>query len=773
MKYGFGQSVRRSEDLRLLMGCGRFTDDIVLPRMTAAVVLRSPHAHAAVRGIDAEAARAMPGVLAVLTAADAAADGLGPLRVVDTTKNRDGSAPFTPRRTILAESRVRYVGEPVALVVAGTEAEARDAAEAIEVDYESLPAVGDTEGAMREGAPLIWPEAPRNRAVEWEAGDRAATERAFAASSRTVRLALVNNRVNGTPMEPAAAIGDYEPGEGRYTLYAPSQGVHGLRETLTRDVLAVEERRLRVVTPDVGGAFGLREAAFAEHGLVLWAARRLGRPVKWCATRAESMLADPHARDHVTEAEIALDAEGRFLAVRVHTIGNIGAYASAHGRTVPTDGYAAGITGLYTVPVFHVSVDVVFTNMMMTDAYRGAGRPEAIYVIERLADAAAAELGIAREEIRRRNLIPESAMPYRTATGEVYDSGEFERNMTEALKAADAAGFDARRTAARARGRLLGLGLSTYVKINGGMPNELAEIRFESGGGLAVIIGTQTNGQGHATSFAQLVADRLGVPFESVTLIQGDSENVPYGKGTGGSSALSVGGAALAGAIDKVILSGRKIAAHLLEAAEADVRFESGRYTIAGTDRSVGMSEVAAASFRAGPWSAEIGFGLAERALYLPRGKTFANGCHVVEVEVDPETGRTEILRYTIVDDMGRLLNPMLVLGQIHGGLAQGLGQAMSESCAYERETGQFLSATFMDYCLPRAADIPDVTIAFNEVPCTTNPLGVKGVGEAGTTGAMPAIVSAVVDALRDFGVRHLDMPLTPERVWRAIRGNG
>ncbi|MFO0995390.1 MAG: xanthine dehydrogenase family protein molybdopterin-binding subunit [Alphaproteobacteria bacterium] len=771
MKYGFGQSVRRSEDPRLLMGRGRFMDDIVLPRMAAAVVLRSPHAHAEIRGIDAEAARGMPGVLAVLTAAELAADGLGPITAHDAIENSDGSTAFTPGRPLLAERRVRFVGEPVALIVAETEAEARDAAEAITVDYDALPAVGHAADAMRDGAPLIWPEAPRNRAVEWEAGDRAATERAFAAAAGSVRIALVNNRVNGTPMEPLAAIGDYDPGEGRYTLYAQSQGVHGPRETLARDVLKVEERKLRVVTPDVGGAFGLRAAAFTEHGLLLWAARRVGRPVKWCATRAETMLADPHARDHVTEAELAFDAEGRFLAVRVHTIGNLGAYPSMHGRLVLTDGYAIGITGLYTVPAFHVRVDVVFTNTMATEAYRGAGRPEAIYVIERLADAAAAELGLAKDEIRRRNLIPASAMPYRTASGQVYDSGQFEHNMTEALKAADAAGFESRRAAARARGRLLGLGLTTYVKINGGMPSEMAELRFERGGGVAVIIGTQTNGQGHATSFAQMVAGQLGVPFESVTLIQGDSDHVPYGKGTGGSSALSVGGSALTGAIDKVIRSGQKIAAHLLEAAEADVRFADGRYAIAGTDRAVSMGEVAAASFRAGPWSAEIGFGLAERALYLPRGKTFANGCHVVEVEVDPETGQIQLQRYTIVDDMGRILNPMLVLGQIHGGLAQGLGQALFESCAYERETGQFLSATFMDYCLPRAADIPEIAIAFNEVPCTTNPLGVKGVGEAGTTGAMPAIVSAVVDALRDFGIRHLDMPLTPERIWQVTRG--
>jgi carbon-monoxide dehydrogenase large subunit len=691
------------------------------------------------------------------------------LRPTDTLKNRDGTAPPSPPRPVPADGRVRYVGEPVAIVVAESEPEARDAAELVEVDYGPLPAVADVRQAAAPDAVQLWPELPGNRAIDWSLGDEAATARAFAQAARRISIELVNNRISGFPMEPLALMGVYDDGAGRYTLHTPSQGVHSFRSGVSH-ALGVPEHAVRVLTPEVGGAFGVREAFLPEHVLVLWAARRAGRPVKWVATRGETLLADPQARDHWTRAELALDSENRFLAIRVHTLGNLGAYISAHGRTVPTLTYAQGMTGLYTFEAAYVRVEAIVSNTISTDAYRGAGRPEALYVVERLVDKAAAELGVSREALRRKNFIPPEAMPYKTALGEVFDSGRFDENMARAAVLAELPGIEARRRQAEARGKRLGLGIATYVKINGGSPNEMAEIRFEAGGGVSVLIGTQANGQGHATVYAQYLADTLGLPFEAIRIVQGDSDQVPYGKGTGGSSALSVGGSALAGAAERIIESGKRIAAHLLETAVADLAFADGRYTVSGTDRSVAMTEVAAAAFRAGPWSAETGFGLAERALYLPRGKTFANGCHLCEVELDPDTGDLAITRYAIVDDVGRVFNPMIVEGQVHGGLVQGLGQALVEHCVYEEGSGQFLTASLMDYGLPRADLFPSFAVAFNEVPCTTNPLGVKGVGEAGTTGGTPALVSAALNALAPLGVAAIDMPLTPERVWRAIQ---
>lgn len=768
MRFGFGQSVPRNEDPRLLTGRGRFIEDMSAPGQAYLVVVRAPHAHADITGIDVAAARTAPGVLAVLTGEDAAADGLRGLQTDDGFKNRDGSESFAPPRPALAQGRVRFAGEPVAIVVAESEDAARDAVDLVDISYEALPCVVAVREAAAEGAPTLWSEAPGNISIDWDIGDAAAVERAFARAAHVVDVELESNRVIGFPMEPIAALGDFDVEEGRYTLHAPSQGVHKVH-ALIAEVMGIPRHSLRVVSPDVGGGFGVRVSALAEHVLVLWASKRTGRSVKWVATRGETMLVDPHARDHWTCASLALDTDGKMLAVRADTLAALGAHVAPNGRRIPTKSYAAGITGLYAIPHAHLRVRAMFTNTVPTEAYRGAGRPEALYVIERLADLAARKLGITREEIRRRNFIPPSAMPYTTPTVETFDSGEFARNLTDALANADAASIARRKDEARARGKLLGIGLSTYVKINGGSPDEMAEIRFNAGGGVAVIVGTQANGQGHATSFAQLVADRLGVPFESIQLVQGDSDQVPYGNGTGGSSFLSVGGSAVNGAIEKVIESGKRIAGHLLEAAPADLVFAAGRYAIAGTDRSVPMTDVARAAFRAGPWSKETGFGLAERMFYQQKGKTFANGCHVCEVEIDPETGALEVVRYTIVDDVGRVMNPMLVLGQVHGGLAQGLGQALLEHTAYDPESGQLLAGSLMDYCLPRASDFPNLDISFNEIPCTTNPLGVKGVGEAGTTGSMPALVGAAVDALAEYGVTHLDMPLTAERVWRAI----
>ncbi len=760
---GFGQAIRRTEDARFLTGAGRYTADIELPGQARACFLRSPHAHADIVALDAGAARSAPGVIAVLTGDDAAADGLGDIPRRDRLVNRDGSDPVSPPRPMIAHRRARYLGEPVAIVVAETEAQARDAAELIEVDFEPLDAVGDIAAATAAGAPLVWDDAPGNVSVDWAAGDAEATARAFAEARHVTRLELVDNRVIIMPMEPVAALAAWDAGAGTYTLYAPSQGVHLMRKDLVECVFKLPDEAMTVITPDVGGGFGMRSTAIPEQALVLWAARRTGRPVKWVAERGEAMLSDLQARDKVTRAEMALDGDGRILAIRCETLANNGAYVTPYGRGSATGGYAEEVTGAYDIAAYHVAVKVIFTNTMMIDAYRGAGRPEGIYVVERLIDAAAAELGVAPAELRRRNLVPAAAMPYATVTGETYDTGDFARNLDDALTLAGLGDVAARKAVARDAGKRYGVGLSTYVKINGGTDDELAELAFDEDGGLCVAIGSQSNGQGHETAYAQLAAGRLGVPFESVCVVQGDTRRVRYGQGTGGSSALSVGGVALFQAADKIIETARDLAAELIEAAAADIAFADGVFMVAGTDRGVTMIEVAkAAAGRGAP--------LADSELYTAQAHTHANGCHVCEVEVDVETGAVAIVGYTSVDDIGRVLNPMIAEGQVHGGIAQGVGQALCEEARYDAASGQLLSGSLMDYCLPRADDLPNIAAAFNEQPCATNPLGVKGVGEAGTTGALAAVVNAVVDALAEYGVRHVDMPLTSEKVWRAIQ---
>ena len=759
---GFRQSPRRREDALLLRGEGRFTADIDLAGQAYLHFLRSPHAHADIAAIDAAAARAMPGVLAVLTGADGLADGIGDIPDADGMANRDGSAPVTPPRPVIARDRVRHVGEPVAVVVAETLAQARDAAEQVAVDYAPLDAVGDIAAAVAPGAPLVWDDAPGNVSLDWAAGDAAATGRAFADAAHVTEIALVDNRVMVMPMEPVCAVGAFDSASGRYTLHAPTQGVHGVRRTIAEFGLGIPESDLRVLSPEVGGGFGMRSAATPEQVLLLWAARRTGRPVKWVAERGEACLSDAAARDHVTRAALALDGTGQFLAVRVTSLANIGAYVSPWARKMPTEGCTAAITGAYDIPAFHVAVKVVFSNTIITDAYRGAGRPEGIYVIERLVDKAAAELGLAPAELRRRNLVPAAAMPFATATGEVIDSGDFARRLDDALAAVSLPGAKARKQAARSRGRRYGIGLAVYIKINGGTPREAARLGVDGDGAVTLAIGTQDNGQGHQTAYAQLVAAELGLPPASVRVVQGDSDAVASGHGTGGSSAISVGGVAVVQAARKIVEAGIPAAGEVLETAVADIVFADGRYIVAGTDRSVTLAEVASAASAAGG-------GLDARAEYVAQAKTFANGCHVCEVEVDVETGRVEIVGYSVADDVGRLLNPMLAEGQVHGGLAQGIGQALLEHCVYDSRSGQLLTGSLMDYCLPRADDLPSFAVAFDEIPCATNPLGVKGVGEAGVTGALPAVVNAVVDALAEFGVRHVDMPVTAERVWRAI----
>ena len=673
-KYGFGQSVSRTEDPRFLTGRGRFTADLVLPNMAEAYILRSPVGHAAIKGVDASAARTGPGVLFVATGQDVVQAGLGgiPSTVVpDEHALRHVEMPVRP---VLARDRVRFVGEGVALVVARTLEQARDAAESIAVEYEDLPAIADTAGAVEAGAPPVWPNAPDNVAMEYRHGDPAEVERAFARAAHIARVELTQNRVMGMPMEPMAAIGDHDPARARYVLHCPSQGVHFVREILADQVFGVPRWAVQVVTPDVGGGFGVRVFPTVEQALVLWAAREIGRPVRYVAERTESNVADVQARDHATVAELALDADGRFLALRADTVAALGAYGSCHGLEVPTSGYAATIAGVYTIPVHDLRVRAVFTNTVPTDAYRGAGQPEAQYVAERLADAAAEAMGVSRAEIRRRNLIPAEAMPFTTSTGYRIDSGDLAGAMDKALALAEADGFEARRAEAEARGRLRGLGFATYMKLNGGSPDELVEARFDEGGGLTLVVGSVNNGQGHETMYAQLAADRLGIPIESVGIVQGDSELVSYGQGTGGSCALSTGGAAAITAMEQVVEEGKRFAGHLLEAAAADIEFAEGDYRVAGTDRVVSLTEVARAAFRAGPHTEELGFGLSAKHLWQRRAPTFPNGCHVCEVEVDPDTGRVGIVAYSVVDDMGRIMNPMLVEGQVHGGVVQGIG---------------------------------------------------------------------------------------------------
>ncbi|MFI5023032.1 MAG: xanthine dehydrogenase family protein molybdopterin-binding subunit [Alphaproteobacteria bacterium] len=772
-KFAFGQSIRRREDARLLTGDGRYADDINLPQQSYAYILRSPHAHARIRGISTGKAKAMPGVLAVFTGADLARDGIGTIPLLTPTTNRDGSIAPAPPYPCLAQDRARYVGDAVALVVGETLAAARDAAEEIEVDYSALPAWSKTAVADAGHPARIWDEVPGNLCFDWEIGDRGAAEKALAAAPHRVKLTLVNNRLVPNPMEPRAALGAYERGEERYVLYTSSQGSHFVRELLAKNVFKVPENRIRVVTPDVGGGFGAKIFLYREHALVLYAARKLGRPVKWTGERSDCFLADTHGRDNVSEAELGLDRDGRFLAMRVATVANLGAYLSNFSTFIPTLCGTQLLVGVYVMPAIHVSVKGVFTNTAPVDAYRGAGRPEAAYVIERMVDHAARKLGIPPDELRRRNFIAPAKMPYATTLGLTYDSGDFARNMEDALKLADAAGFPARKAAAMKAGKRRGLGFSTYIEQCGGGPNEAAEVRFDPSGSLTLLVGTQASGQGHQTAYAQILAEALGVPFEEIRVVQGDSDQVAFGRGTGGSRSLPVGGAAVDLAAKRVIERGKPIAAHLLEASAADIEFRDGRYRIAGTDRSVAIAQVAEAAFDPLRLPPEIEPGFGATAHFTPPASTFPNGCHLCELEVDPETGTARILRYLVVDDVGVVLNPLLLDGQIHGGVVQGIGQALLEACVYDAESGQLVTGSLMDYCMPRADDVPAIESRYNIVPCRSNPLGVKGAGEAGAIGAPPAVINALVDALAEYGIEHIDMPATPERIWKAITESG
>jgi carbon-monoxide dehydrogenase large subunit len=771
-KFAVGQSVRRLEDPRLIQGLGHYSDDVNLARQAHAVVVRSPHAHARICGVDAAVARKAPGVLAVLTGADVAHDGLGNLPTDSARKRRDGSPAFTPPRPALARDRVRHVGDPVALVVAETREQATDAAALVAVDYEPLPAVTATAEAAHPGAPVVWDAAPDNVAFVWEAGQRDAVAKAFASAAHVTSLDFVVTRVAVAPLEPRAAVGEFDRRTGRYSLHTGTQGPHGARALLT-EIFKVPQSHLRVVSGEVGGSFGMRSGIYPEMVLVLWAAQRLGRPVKWTSDRREGFVTDEHGRDNVSRAELALDTNGKFLALRVAITLNVGAYFTPRSAGPGTNN-VGGVAGVYTTPAIHVQTTGVYTNTTPTGPYRGAGRPEATYAIERVIDVAARELKLDPLELRRRNLIPTQAMPFKTGLVFTYDCGNFSRSMEMALEVADQSGFQSRRALARDGGKLLGLGVANPIEVAGGpytaVNPDTAELRVNPDGSVSLFAGSTSMGQGNETAFVQIVSDRLGVPPERIQVFSGDTDALGAGRGNGGSGALTVGGSAVVRATEKIIERGRRIAARMLEAAPEDIALRDGRFSVAGTDRGVTFDAVARVAYQPRQLPAGMEPGFSETAAFTPPAVTFPNGCQVCEVEIDPETGHVRIVRHTIVDDVGHMVNPMLVQGQIHGGAVQGLGQGLFEMLTYEPTSGQLLTGSFMDYAMPRADDIPLFDVDHHEVPTQVNPLGAKGVGEAGTVGALPALLNAVNDALAPLGVRHLDMPVTAERVWRAIQ---
>ncbi len=777
---GIGASVRRKEDPRFLTGRGTYTDDINRPGQTYAYILRSPHAHAKLKGIDTGKAKSAPGVIAVLTGDDVAADGLGGMPCGFHPNKMETNDPPRP---VLAQGAVNFVGDMVAAVIAESRAQARDAAELIEVDYEVLPACVATADALSSDAPQIYDAAPGNIHCEWELGDKDATDAAFAKASHVTSLDIINNRVTAVALESRAALGEYDAVSDHYTLYTSSQISHVARLLLAAYILQVPESKVRVVAPDVGGGFGSKISLYPEEVLAVWASKRTGRPVKWTPDRSESFLSDTHGRDHVTKAELALDENGKFLAIRVNTVANLGAYLSTFGALSATWLYGPVLSGQYIIPAIHCGVTTVFTNTTPVDAERGAGRPEATYLVERLVEAAARETGIDRVEIRRRNLIPPDAFPYQTPLVVQYDSGDYGATLDKGLREAGYDGFEARRADAAKRGRLRGIGMSTYIEFCGLAPSSIAgaigcgvalydtaEVRFDPTGSVTVYTGVQAHGQGHETTFAQIVSDRLGVPIENVEVVQGDTSRVQWGHGTYGSRSLAVGGSAIVKACDKAVAKASKVAAHVMEASADDVEFKDGQFTVAGTDKSMAFGDVVMACLVAHNFPVdELEPGLDQRAAYDPTNFTFPAGCHICEVEVDPDTGVVEVVGYTAVDDFGNIVNPMIVEGQVHGGVVHGIGQALLECCVYDDE-GQLLTGSLMDYMMPRADNVPSFTVGYTVTPSPHNPLGVKGCGEAGAIGAPPAVINAVIDALAEIGVTDMSMPATPEVVWQAIQ---
>ncbi|OGK96445.1 MAG: hypothetical protein A3D33_14465 [Candidatus Rokubacteria bacterium RIFCSPHIGHO2_02_FULL_73_26] len=769
MRFGSDRGARRSEDATLLTGRGRFTDDLGVAGQAHAAFVRSTVGHAEIRGIDVTGAMRKPGVVGVFTGRDLAADGLGAIPPVASLAGRGGTPMVAAAMPPLALDRVRYVGEPLAIVVAETAAQARDAADALVAELAERPAVADVERAMAPGAPAIWPQAPGNIALDWTDGDAAAVEAAFARAAHVERVRLLDTRLAPSALEPRAAIGQWDAAAGRYTLIASTQGVAVVRRLLAEGVFKVPPSTIRVLTHDVGGGFGMKVQAYPEYAALLYAARRTGRPVKWCATRVESFLADTHGRDGVLEGELALDARGKFLALRARTFVGIGAYVSTYAAIFATSNTKNCLSSVYVLPAIQIDVKMVLTNAAPLGPYRGAGRPEALYLVERLIDAAAAAMGIDRVELRRRNLIPPSAMPYRAPNGQVYDSGEFEAALDEALALADWQGFPARRAASERAGRLRGIGLGCFLEVAGGILDETVDLRFEDDGTVALRTGVQAMGQGHLSTFPPLVAQRLGVDVRAVRLVEGDSDAVPAGTPSVASRSMMMAGSAALLACDAAIEKGRRLAARLFEAAVFDVEFANGRFQVAGTDRAIGIVDLARRA-RAMPGLPEdLAGGLDGTARFVSPQMSFPNGCHVCEVEIEPITGVVTVVGYAAVDDVGNVVHPTIVAGQIHGGVAQGLGQVLGEGVVYD-ERGQLLTASFMDYMIPRADDMPDLRVGHHGVPCTTNPLGVKGAGESGVAGSLPSAVNAVLDALASRGVRRLDLPMTPARVWAALR---
>jgi carbon-monoxide dehydrogenase large subunit len=769
MKFGIGQPVRRHEDLRLITGQGRYTDDIVLPRMAHAYVLRSPVAHARIKRIDAAAARRMPGVLLVATGEDIRADGLGDVPCTVPLMSRDGKPRHDTPRPVLALDTVRHVGQPAALIVAETLAAARDAAEAIEVDYEQLPAVTEVKDAVAPGAPRLFDHIPGNLVFDWDndMGDAKATEAAFAKATRVVALDLTNNRIVVNSMEPRNAIGDYDQASGRSTLYTATQGPHFVRDPLADIVLKTPKEKLRLITPNVGGGFGMKAFVYSEHALVVWASRKIARPVKWQEDRSEGFVSDNQGRDHATRAELALDNDGRFLALRVYILANLGAYLSPFGCFVPTRSTDL-VSGLYGFGAIHVNVKGVCTNTVPVCAYRGAGRPEAAYLLERLVDAAARELQMSPDAIRRVNFVPPSAMPYTSATKLLIDCGEFAEVMKRCMTAADWSTFPQRRAQSESDGRLRGIGMATYTERCGGGFPETASIEFKDER-VELVMGNQEYGTGLITAYKQLVSDQLGIDADRIDVIMGDTDRTPSGL-TGGSRALPVAGAALYEAGRAIIAKGTQLAAHMLEVSPQDVTFSDGMFSVPGTDLRIDVLALAKAARDPAKLPPGMEPGLDTTHSRVPPAQTYPNGCHIVEIEIDPETGAVAVERYTIVDDFGRTINPLLLEGQVHGGIVQGIGQALLEHAVYDPDSGQLVAGSFMDYAMPRAGDVPAFAFSTHNVPTSANPLGVKGAGEAGAVGAPPAVINAIVDALHHrVGLRHIDMPATPRRVWEAL----
>lgn len=780
---GIGAAVRRVEDKRFLTGRGNYIDDIDQRGQLYAWMLRSPHAHARIDGVDTTAAAQAPGVVAIFTGADMAADEVGGIPCAWQIHNKDGSPMSEPAHPPLAVDKVRYVGDQVAVVIAEAKAQARDAAEMIAVDYDVLPAAIDMDSALADNASLVHDDVANNLCFDWELGDKDATEAAFAKADRVVSIDLVNNRLIPNAIEPRAAIARYDPAGGNYTLHTTTQNPHVIRLLMGAFVLQIPEHKLRIIAPDVGGGFGSKICHYAEEVILTWASAKVPQPIKWTAERSESFITDAHGRDHETHAELAMDKDGNFLGLRVATKANIGAYLSTFGSAVPTYLHGTLMAGVYTTPAIYCEVKAVFTNTVPVDSYRGAGRPECTYMLERLVNKAARETGIDPVELRQKNMIQADQFPYQTPVALQYDVGDYPASLDTALRASDYAGFEKRRTESENNGKRRGIGISTYIEACGIAPSavagalgaraglyESAQVRVHPTGSVTVYTGSHSHGQGHETTFAQLVSESFGIPLENIEIKHGDTGEVQFGMGTYGSRSIAVGGPAILKACDKVIDKAKKIVAHILEASEADIEFKDGKFTVSGTDREMAFAEVSLAAYVPHNYPIEeLEPGLDENAFYDPLNFSYPAGCHICEVEIDPDTGTVDVTTFTAVDDVGRVINPMIVEGQVHGGVAQGIGQALLEGCVYD-DDGQLLTGSYMDYTMPRADNLPNLNVGTQSVLGASNPLEVKGVGEVGAIGSPPAVINAILDALAPLGVEDISMPATPAKVWQAIQ---